>query len=330
MQWRRMHELASAAEEVAQAAAVNALLPSRARPLRSLFADTLHVLPSSWKMLLARVEKLFHRDNWYRSRLEKMTEAPRFAPGFTEVKVIDEAGPRVYRYEFRPLDVLEMMVMHRLAHDPSARRIFINDLVEALAATPVRDDKTGRIVTFKEYVESSGKDWDKVAKRVSEMADEVLDKIKQWMEVYDNGGRGNIRVEGDRLAYYLRVRDMASRMRGAGVVTYASDLVAYTMLMSILARSRLASLNPRRHEYTKYWRLFTDEDVMAMYSADKLAGLAAAAANDHESLRKAREELAAEFEKVLAHLEVRERVVDAMKPRRHKLVEEAMRLAASP
>jgi len=294
----RLREYVAAAEEVAEAASINSLAPAQARPLATYFRGILSVLPGTWMTLLAKLEKLFHTDEWYLSRLSSLSSTPTILEDGTTRVVVDG---KVYTYRFRPIDVLEMMVVDRIARDPEARRLFVRDVVEAVGDVLVRDGE--RYVTLREYVESRGMKWEEVAKRLGALVERYAQRYLRMMERYDRG-----MVQGDRLAYYLYIRSTVDD-RAAAFTSYVAEVVGFTLLSSIVARSVFARLMPERHRYTRLRAYLTEGEVAASF----MKGLLDAARGRADSTR-----VAEEARKLLAHMFARD--FSALAPHTHRRI----------
>lgn len=227
---------------------------------------------SIWGNLLEKfdtvVTRLFIRDSWFEKRHHVLYNIPfvlkDIVNPYTSVTI--QVGDRVFerRYRFRPIDVVEMMTMYKLAEDKGAREFFINEFIELVEDTNVVIN--GKPVTLKEYAKTKGLEWEKVKEHIANEVEKFFEAFKREMELYDNGGdiNRNITIRGDRLAYYLNIRERLSRGNDiwGKLIPFISGEIGFTALITIIGRD-LVNRTPFGM-YTKK-KDSTEKEIIASY-----------------------------------------------------------------
>jgi len=140
------------------------------------------------------------------------------------------SGDFQFSTEYNPYDVLEFLTMNEVLTDKRMRREFVDTVVEMIGSTRIHDGE--KIVTVKEYVESQGLSWEKVAEKIR---GKIEASISNYLYELSN-------TRGSLLAKHIYLRNKARQMGVTGVWMYAFFQNMSLALASIYAKKRVASL----------------------------------------------------------------------------------------
>ena len=262
--------------------------------------------------------KMFNKDGWFEAKLFKLYDVPfalrNVVNRYSWVRIRE--GDRVIerKYKFRNIDLFEMMTIDKLAHDEKARKFFTEEFIDLIKKAKVEVD--GKLVTVKEYAEMKGLKWEDVEERIREKVNSFFEFYKRKMEEYEKGGdrKRGLFIEGDRLAYYLYIREEAmSDDIWSKLLMVASDSIGHTAALSIISRN-LSVLEPTFTEFTKGEKL-GEKSILASFiginpskEVEKVLKY-----GDWESVEYFRDKLEKEIQKATPHVLVRRRVMSMFK-----------------
>ena len=235
-------DIISTMNEVAVESYTTAIIPMEEKAVKKRNNLILLIKRGFLNNLDKIIHRLFFRDSWFEKRVDSLYGIPlnlrNSVDYFTSVMI--QIGEKVYerRYKFRPIDVLEMVTIQKLADDEKARRFFINELTEILKDTRVSIN--GELVTLEEYANKRGVGWDKAREHIAREVEKFFEAFRREMELYNNGGdvNRNLTIRGDRLAYYLHVRERLASGNDvwSKIIPLISSEIGFTVLLTIVGR----------------------------------------------------------------------------------------------